>query len=251
MVDSVLLAQSAYNQGAVAEWELELNSCPCTDNLDQSLVTGHINAKANAKCAECDLRTNLWLNLHDGHLGCGRRYFDGSGGNNHAVDHFNATQHGIALKLGTITADGTASIHCYKCDDDVLDHKLAEHLAVLGIDIATQTKTEKTIAEMNLEANLNLTLSKVLEEGKTLVPVFGAGLTGMENLGNSCYMNSVVQVLFNIPEIRDYYLENAISHLNTCTIRATDCVQCQISKLVLGLQSGEYSQKKIAQKVFV
>ena len=47
-------------------------------------------------------------------------------------------------------------------------------------------------AEMNLEANLNLTLSKVLEEGKTLVPVFGPGLTGMENLGNSCYMNSVV-----------------------------------------------------------
>jgi hypothetical protein len=27
--------------------------------------------------------------------------------------------------------------------------------------------------ELNLEANLSLTLSKVLEEGKTLVPVFG------------------------------------------------------------------------------
>jgi len=46
--------------------------------------------------------------------------------------------------------------------------------------------------EMELEANLNLTLSKVLEEGKTLIPVFGPGLTGMINLGNSCYLNSVV-----------------------------------------------------------
>lgn len=45
---------------------------------------------------------------------------------------------------------------------------------------------------MNLEANLNLQLSKVLEAGKELVPVFGPGLTGMENLGNTCYMNSVV-----------------------------------------------------------
>lgn len=62
----------------------------------------------------------------------------------------------------------------------------------LGIDIKSQTKTEKTIAEMNLEANLNLTLSKTIEEGKQLTPVFGPGFTGMENIGNSCYMNSVV-----------------------------------------------------------
>lgn len=76
---------------------------------------------------------------------------------------------------------------------------------------------------MNLEANLNLTLSKVLEEGKTLVPVFGPGLTGMENLGNSCYMNSVVQVIFNLPEFRAYYYPNAETHLNTCGARAPDC----------------------------
>ena len=73
----------------------------------------------------------------------------------------------------------------------MLDDKLAEHLAVLGIDVSTQVKTEKTMAELNLDANLNLTLSKVLEEGKQLIPVFGPGLTGMENLGNSCYMNDV------------------------------------------------------------
>ena len=46
------------------------------------------------------------------------------------------------------------------------DDKLAEHLAVLGIDIMAQKKTEKTQAEIELEANLNMTLTKVLEEGK-------------------------------------------------------------------------------------
>lgn len=79
------------------------------------------------------------------------------------------------------------------------------------------------MAEMNLEANLNLNLSKVLEDGKTLVPVFGPGLTGMENLGNSCYMNSVVQCLFNLPEFRGHYLPTAETHLQTCTSRAPDC----------------------------
>lgn len=69
------------------------------------------------------------------------------------------------------------------------------------------------MAELQLEANLSLTLSKVLEEGKILVPVFGPGLTGMENLGNTCYMNSVVQVLFSFSEYRDYYLPHALNHL--------------------------------------
>ncbi len=37
-----------------------------------------------------------------------------------------------------------------------------------------------------------LTLNSILEEGKTLFPVFGPELTGLQNLGNSCYINSVV-----------------------------------------------------------
>ena len=164
-----------------------------------------VTNEALAKCDDCEIKCNLWLSMHDGHLGCGRRNWDGSGANNHAVDHGKATGHNVVCKMGTITPEGNASIYCYKCDDDVMDSKLAEHMKVLGINIATQEKTEKTITEMNLEANLNLTLSKVIDEGKVLIPLFGPGFTGMDNLGNSCYMNSVVQVLNSQPEIRDFY----------------------------------------------
>jgi ubiquitin carboxyl-terminal hydrolase 5/13 len=135
-----------------------------------------------------------------GHLGCGRKNYDGSGGNGHAKAHFEESKHAVSLKLGTITPEGSASIYCYACDEDVLDDKLGVHLSTLGIDVLRQTKTEKSITEMNLEANLSLTLSKVLEEGKILVPIFGPGYTGMENLGNTCYMNAVVQCLFSFPE---------------------------------------------------
>ena len=73
--------------------------------------------------------------MHCGHLGCGRRYHDGSGGNHHAVEHGDVAKHPLALKLGTITPEGGASIYCYACDNDVKDEMLAEHMAKLGIDI--------------------------------------------------------------------------------------------------------------------
>nr|DAD46854.1 TPA_asm: hypothetical protein HUJ06_016791 [Nelumbo nucifera] len=36
---------------------------------------------------------------------CGRRNWDGSGGNNHAIEHYKETNYPLAVKLGTITAD--------------------------------------------------------------------------------------------------------------------------------------------------
>jgi len=48
------------------------------------------------------------------------------------------------------------------------------------------------MTEMNIELNNNFNLSKTFEKGKELKPIFGAGYTGMKNLGNTCYMNSVM-----------------------------------------------------------
>ena len=62
------------------------------------------------KCSRCDLCTNLWLNLTDGAINCGRRFFGGSGGNNHAVDHYKETGYPLAVKLGTIAPDGKGGV---------------------------------------------------------------------------------------------------------------------------------------------
>lgn len=98
------------------------------------------------------------------------------------------------------------------------------------------------MTELSLEWNQSITLSKVLEDGKVLPPVFGAGNTGLINLGNTCYMNSVVQVLMSMPEFRERYLPNANEHLNLCLKWTPDCFECQMSKLAIGLYSGDYSQ---------
>lgn len=58
------------------------------------------------KCEKCDLTNNLWLNLTDGTVLCGRRHWDGTGGNGHAVDYYSETKFPICVKLGTITPSG-------------------------------------------------------------------------------------------------------------------------------------------------
>ena len=60
------------------------------------------------KCFGCDLSTNLWLCLCCGNLGCGRKNYDGTGGNGHAMEHYKNTSHEIVVKMGTITPDGNA-----------------------------------------------------------------------------------------------------------------------------------------------
>lgn len=127
-----------------------------------------------AHCQKCDLKENLWLCLTCGSLGCGRQQFGGLGGNGHGLQHFEETQHPISVKLGTITPEGNAGIfhtpddlteqalngntdiYCYICNDSKLDPDLARHLATFGINVQTQTKTEKSMTELVSHFEMNL-----------------------------------------------------------------------------------------------
>ena len=121
------------------------------------------------KCTDCDKTENLWLNLTDGHIGCGRKFFDGSGGNGHAMVHFQETQHPLCVKLGTITpALDAVDVYCYAEDCLVVDPLLQAHLEHFGIDVAGTAKSEKTMSELELDANISLDWSRLTEAGKVL-----------------------------------------------------------------------------------
>ena len=58
---------------------------------------------------------------------------------------------------------------------------------------------------VELEIDLNQRIGEwdvIQESGSHLTPLYGPGYTGMRNLGNSCYMNSVMQVLFSVPDFQ-------------------------------------------------
>lgn len=240
LVISILNAPSESEKSNKKAWEEDIATCEHALTLKQNEEI-NIEEKNKNKCSNCDLKSNLWLCLTCGNISCGRKE---TGGNEHAIEHFKKSGHPLVVKIGTISNDSEASLYCYSCDNDVKDENLATHLQVLGIDISSQKKTEKTITEMNLSLQLNLTLSKTIEEGKVLTPLYGPGFTGLENIGNSCYMNSIIQILFNLQPFKERYFNNALEHLNICTRDSSDCFLCQMSKISYGLHSGIYSQKK-------
>ncbi|XP_061530362.1 LOW QUALITY PROTEIN: ubiquitin carboxyl-terminal hydrolase 5 [Phycodurus eques] len=194
------------------------------------------------RCEVCGLQENLWMNLTDGKVLCGRKYFDGSGGNNHALLYFQETGYPLAVKLGTITPDG-ADVYSYDEDDMVLDSKLPEHLSHFGIDMMTMEKTERTMTELEIAVNQRVGEWEVIQEsGTTLRPLFGPSLTGMKNLGNSCYLNSVMQVLFTVPDFQSKYVSNIDKIIDEAPSDPTQDFKTQVAKLGYGLLSGEYSK---------
>ena len=187
----------------------------------------------------CDLKENLWMCLQCGNLGCGRAQHGGVAGNGHGLKHTELASHAVAVKLGSITPEGTADIYCYACDEERVDPELAPHLAHWGINISEREKTEKSLTEMQIEENLKWDFSMTTEDGKELSPLFGGGLTGLKNLGNSCYLASVLQCLFTMPSFQNRYYHP--QDPPPTTQAPAEDLETQLRKLADGLISGRYS----------
>ncbi|VFV18461.1 ubiquitin carboxyl-terminal [Lynx pardinus] len=241
-VEALLSADSASRKQEVQAWDGEVRQVSKhAFNLKQLDNPARI-PPCGWKCSKCDMRENLWLNLTDGSILCGRRYFDGSGGNNHAVEHYRETNYPLAVKLGTITPDG-ADVYSYDEDDMVLDPNLAEHLSHFGIDMLKMQKTDKTMTELEIDMNQRIGEWELIQESSVpLKPLFGPGYTGIRNLGNSCYLNSVVQVLFSIPDFQRKYVDKLEKIFQNAPTDPTQDFSTQVAKLGHGLLSGEYSK---------
>jgi ubiquitin carboxyl-terminal hydrolase 5/13 len=239
VVDAVLKANTFARQEEVKAWEQELTPCEHTLCLEQE-ASRQIESQDLGHCSKCELKENLWLCLTCGNLGCGRAQFGGIGGNGHGLAHTEETSHPVAVKLGSLTADGTADIYCYACDEERVDTELAAHLAHWGINIADRVKTEKSLTEMQIEQNLRWEFAMTTEDGKELRPLFGAGFTGLKNLGNSCYMNSVLQSIFDMPEFQARYYHPNDPPPNAD--RPAEDLETQLRKVADGLLSDRYSK---------
>eukprot|EP01028_Stygiella_incarcerata_P012803 TRINITY_DN80474_c0_g1_i1.p1 TRINITY_DN80474_c0_g1~~TRINITY_DN80474_c0_g1_i1.p1 ORF type:complete len:820 (+),score=223.24 TRINITY_DN80474_c0_g1_i1:129-2588(+) len=246
VVQSVLEVPSALKRQEIVQWERDacVLECPHCKDLPQLVDFPPIPSRDDMKCRACELKDNLWMCLICGSFGCGRKNWDGTGGNGHGLSHFEETGHPVCVNIGTLTPEGKADIYCYTCNDEVKDPMLKDHLEHFGINLEEQEKTEQSLAERELERNLTFDFSKVTEDGEELIPLYGSGFTGLENLGNSCYMASVLQVLFSIPQFQmRFYPNHEIAISPEDIPRAFQSIDAQWAKVAYGLLSGDYSVK--------
>eukprot|EP00945_MAST-04E_sp_MAST-4E-sp1_P007264 g7264.t1 len=257
-VDAILSHTDAGIEEA-AQWE---EPPPKVSKYAENLVQEDNGKKISPdpkdwKCEESGMTENLWLNLSDGYIGSGRRNWDGSGGTGAALTHYedrkgSGKEYPLCVKLGTITPEG-ADVFSYAADesDMVTDPDLAKHLAHWGINIMQMEKTEKSMAELQIELNLNHNWGAILEDGEALVNCFAPGRVGLKNLGNSCYMNSVIQTLMSVPDFRAAFLgpEKMDAALKRCAdakVSPSDDINVQFCKLASGLLTDYYIEESEA-----
>lgn len=243
-VDAVIMNVGAEKKEQVAAWTADTKHVSKHAMELKQLDNGVTVSPSGWKCEKCDKRDNLWLNLTDGSILCGRKNWDGTGGNDHAVNHYSATGYPLAVKLGTITDDlEAADVYSYAEDESVVDPLLAQHLLHFGIDFSSLQKTEMTTAERELDQNTNFDWNRIQESGQEVQPLFGPGYTGLVNLGNSCYLAATMQVVFSTRGFCSrYYLNQSLkAAFDSAPADPTVDLNTQLAKLAHGLLSGKYS----------
>uniref|UniRef100_A0A7N6AND4 Ubiquitin carboxyl-terminal hydrolase n=1 Tax=Anabas testudineus TaxID=64144 RepID=A0A7N6AND4_ANATE len=133
---------------------------------------------------------NLWACLQNDcpYVGCGESYSD------HSTLHAQAKKHNLTVNLTTFR------IWCYVCEREVF----LEHRPALVAVPATPHHCKSVGHPLKA-----VPIAVAEEEGSEseedeLKP---RGLTGMKNIGNSCYMNAALQALSNCPPLTQFFLD--------------------------------------------
>uniref|UniRef100_A0A8D3DC24 Ubiquitin carboxyl-terminal hydrolase 33 n=1 Tax=Scophthalmus maximus TaxID=52904 RepID=A0A8D3DC24_SCOMX len=169
-----------------------VSSCDCP-HLDcvGEITKEELIQKSHGQCQDCKVGgPNLWACLENGcaYVGCGESHTD------HSTVHSQETRHNLTVNLTTLR------VWCYACGKEVfLERKLGPH--------SPHANSKPLPSPTSLRVPPNGGSEDLDMETEEEDDVRARGLTGLKNIGNTCYMNAALQALSNCPPLTQFFLE--------------------------------------------